>query len=172
MKKIILIALGSLLMTTGKAAIILTSNDFAANLPIPAKFTCDGRNISPHLAWKNIPAKTKSIAIICEDPDAPGGTWTHWIVFNIPPTISQLEQNTPKKTRLSNGICQGINSSQEIGYTGACPPRGTHRYFFKIYALDTKLKLSPGKATRNNLLKAIKNHILDQDDLMGTYARN
>lgn len=173
MKKIILTALNSLFMTTGQTTTIkLTSNDFIESQELPVNFACDGENISPHLTWENIPKATKSIAIICEDPDAPERTWSHWVIFNIPTTTTHLQQNTPKKALLKNGIRQGVNDASRIGYTGAYPPPGKpHRYFFKIYALDTALNLPAGTTTRENLLSAMKNHTLAQGSLMGTYER-
>ncbi|MDE3056410.1 MAG: YbhB/YbcL family Raf kinase inhibitor-like protein [Bacteroidota bacterium] len=135
---------------------------------IPKKFTCDGANISPALTWSSFPARTKTFAIIADDPDAPAGTWVHWVVFNIPQSVATLSENIPHDEILSNGAKQGKNDFGDIGYGGPCPPRGTHRYFFKMYALDTALNLEAG-CTKEDLLDAMHGHILAQGQLMGRY---
>lgn len=137
---------------------------------IPQKYTCDGANISPPLGWKSLPKDTKSIAIINDDPDAPMGTWVHWVVYNIPATSSGLPENIKPIERLPDGSLQGKNSWGKIGYGGPCPPTGTHRYFFKIYALDTMLDLKPG-ATKEELLHAMKGHIIAEGVFYGKYSR-
>ena len=101
---------------------------------IPEKYSCDGEDVSPPLEWTPAPDKTKTLAIICDDPDAPMGTWVHWVVFNVPADIVQLPENVPPERELNNGAIQGMNDFKKIGYGGPCPPSGTHRYFFKIYA--------------------------------------
>jgi len=153
-----------------KMAITVTSSAFEQGGMIPAEYTCDGENISPPLKWDDVPAGTKSIALISDDPDAPAGTWVHWIMWNIPPDLSQLSENIPHDKVLPDGSTQGITDFQRPGYGGPCPPSGTHRYYFKIYALDTKLDLQ-SSATKADLLKAIHGHILAQGELMGKYKR-
>ncbi len=139
---------------------------------IPFVFTCDGKDISPMLIIKGVPKGTKSLVLIMDDPDAPMGTWVHWVIYNIPPTLGKLKRNFPKKPSLPNGIKQGRNSWGKIGYGGPCPPKitGSHRYFFKLYAIDKKLNLPPG-ATKKEVLKAIEGHIISQATLMGRYKR-
>jgi len=148
----------------------LTSTAFKEGEMIPQKYTADGQNISPPLKWESIPTQTKSFALIADDPDAPMGTWVHWVIFNIPAVTTELPENVPTKTTLPDGALQGINDSHEIGYDGPSPPSGTHRYYFKLYALDTVLKLSSG-ITKPELLKAMEGHIVAQAQLMGRYSR-
>jgi len=148
----------------------LTSSAFKEGEPIPSKFTCEGEDISPPLKWSDLPQGTKSLALISDDPDAPVGTWVHWVIYNIPPTVNELEEGIPTAKEVPNGAKQGMNDFKKIGYGGPCPPSGTHRYFFKLYALDIELGLDPG-ATKNDLLKAIEGHILEMGQLMGTYQR-
>lgn len=148
----------------------ISSGAFANEGFIPQKYTCDGENISPPLTWKNIPSGTKSIAIINDDPDAPVGTWVHWVIYNIPPNISGLPEGIKPIEKLPDGTMQGRNSWGKIGYGGPCPPSGVHRYFFKIYALDKMLDLKPG-ATKEELLKAMKGHILAEGQFYGKYSR-
>ncbi len=137
---------------------------------IPRKYTCDGPNLSPPLQWQNVPAGTKSLALICDDPDAPAGTWVHWVIFNLPPHLSGLPENVPPQKELPDGSLQGKNDFGQIGYGGPCPPYGIHRYFFKIYALDIKLDLKSG-VTKSQLLSSMEGHILSQGQLMGRYGR-
>lgn len=149
----------------------LTSTAFADGLPIPTKYTCDGSDISPPLAWANAPANVKSYTLIADDPDAPVGTWVHWVIYNLPPSATALAENTPKSDSLPDGAKQGVNDFRKTGYGGPCPPPGkAHRYFFKLYALDTTLDL-PSGATKKDLLKAMEGHVLAQGQLMGTYQR-
>lgn len=148
----------------------ITSSAFKEGEFIPAKYTCDGKNVSPPLRWEDVPANTKSIALISDDHDAPAGDWVHWIVFNIPAQVKELQENIPVKKILDNGAKQGLNDFHKIGYGGPCPPGGTHRYFFKIYALDTELQLNPG-STKTEVLKAMGNHVLGQGQLTGKYKR-
>ncbi|MCX8009973.1 MAG: YbhB/YbcL family Raf kinase inhibitor-like protein [Ignavibacteria bacterium] len=137
---------------------------------IPSKYTCDGENISPQIKWSNYPKETKSFALINDDPDAPIGDWVHWVVYNIPADVNELNENQPSTKTLNNGAVQGLNDWKKFGYGGPCPPSGTHRYFFKIFALDSILKLEPG-ATKKQLLDAMKGHILAEGKLMGKYSR-
>ncbi len=149
----------------------LTSSAFAEGEFIPVKYTCDGDDISPPLQWSNVPAGTRSLALIGDDPDAPAGTWVHWVIYNIPPAVSELATGVPKTKTIAGGARQGITDFKRIGYGGPCPPRGNpHRYFFKLYALDRELPLEPG-ATKQNLLNAMKGHILAEGQLMGRYGR-
>ncbi|RKY01936.1 MAG: YbhB/YbcL family Raf kinase inhibitor-like protein, partial [Spirochaetes bacterium] len=113
---------------------------------------------------------TKSYALIADDPDAPMGTWVHWVIYNIPPDITRLDENVPKVEELPNGAVQGVNDFRRYGYGGPCPPGGTHRYYFKVYALDTELKDGPG-LTKKKLLKRIEGHIIGYGELMGRYSR-
>jgi Raf kinase inhibitor-like YbhB/YbcL family protein len=138
---------------------------------IPKKYTCDGADLSPELTWEDVPAGTQSLALIADDPDAPMGTWTHWLIWNIPAKATLLPEDTPKVNLLDNGARQGGNDFKRIGYGGPCPPPGKlHRYHFKLYALDTRLEVKAG-AVRSELEPAIKTHILSQTQWMGTYGR-
>ena len=138
---------------------------------IPKKYSCDGEDISPPLHWENIPEDTISIALISDDPDAPAGTWVHWVIYNIPPETNELPENIPPYNVLSDKSMQGKNDWGRIGYGGPCPPSGTHRYFFKIYALDTALNPKPG-ATKKELLEIMQGHIIGEGQLMGKYNRS
>ena len=138
--------------------------------PIPLKFTCDGSNVSPPLTWKDPPAGTQSFALIVDDPDAPGGDWVHWVVWNIPNDKRGLPENFPKDKELSDGIRQGNTDFGRVGYGGPCPPSGVHRYFFKLYALKLSLDLAPG-AAKADLLAAIKSLTLSSVQFHGTYQR-
>jgi Raf kinase inhibitor-like YbhB/YbcL family protein len=153
-----------------KMTLKLTSTAFDEGGTIPSQYTCDGQNISPPLAWSDLPEGTKTLALIADDPDAPRGTWVHWVVYQIPPTERGLPENVPARETLDDGTRQGTNDFKKPGYGGPCPPSGTHRYFFKLYALDTSLNLPPA-ATKDQLLKAIEGHILAQGQLMARYAR-
>lgn len=148
----------------------LKSSAFPPGGVIPAKYTCDGSDSSPPVSWADVPAGTQSLALIADDPDAPGGTWVHWVAWNIPPNTSVLQEDVPKRDSLSNGMQQGTTDFRSIGYGGPCPPSGTHRYFFKLYALKTTLNLPPS-TTKKELEKAMQGHILKQAELMGKYAR-
>lgn len=150
--------------------IAITSNAFDEGGLIPSKYTCDGVDVSPPLRWDGIPEGAASIALICDDPDAPMGTWVHWVLFNLPARAKELAENIPTDETLTDGTRQGINDFGKIGYGGPCPPSGTHRYFFKIYALDTQLDLATG-ADKSQLLEAMEGHILAQGQLMGKYKR-
>lgn len=154
-----------------KMAIKLESSAFKEGEMIPSKYTCDGKNISPPLQWSGVPENAKSIAFIVDDPDAPMGVWVHWIIYNIPPTINHLEENISYDKKLKDGAIQGINDFRKNGYGGPCPPSGTHRYYFKIYALDLILEENPNM-TKQALLDKMKNHILAEGQLMGKYKRS
>ena len=148
----------------------ITSSAFEHEALIPPKYTCDGDDISPPLQWETVPEGTKSIALISDDPDAPMGTWVHWVLFNLPADTRELHENIPPEETLPNGTKQGITDFGRIGYGGPCPPSGTHRYFFKIYALDTELDLDAG-AGKSDLLNAMEGHILAEGQLIGKYKR-
>jgi Raf kinase inhibitor-like YbhB/YbcL family protein len=154
----------------GGLAMTLTSSAFTHGAMIPKEYTCDGKDISPPLRWSEPPEKTQSFALIMDDPDAPMGTWVHWVIYNIPATARGLSEGIPKDADLPDGSRQGRNSWRRVGYGGPCPPSGTHRYFFKLYALDTVLSFAAG-ATKEELLKAMEGHILAQAELMGRYSR-
>ncbi len=146
-----------------------SSPAFGHGQPIPAVYTCKGRDISPPLTWSDLPQGTKSLALIMDDPDAPIGTWVHWVIYNIPSTRTGLEEAIPSEERLADGSLQGKNSWRRIGYGGPCPPSGTHRYYFRLYALDSMLSLAPG-ATKEQLLQAMQGHILTEAEWMGTFS--
>jgi len=148
----------------------ITSPTFEDGGLIPAKYTCDGADISPPLQWDAVPEETKSIALICDDPDAPMGTWVHWVLFNLPPETREMAENIPADETLPTGAKQGTSDFGRIGYGGPCPPSGTHRYFFKIYALDTEIDLAAG-ANKPDVLKAMERHILGQGQVIGKYKR-
>ncbi len=149
----------------------VTSSAFEPGGAIPKKFTCDGPDVSPALNWTDPPAGTQSFALIADDPDAPVGTWVHWVLYDLPSVTRSLAENVPKQEQLPNGARQGRNDFGRIGYGGPCPPPGKpHRYFFKLYALDAKMNLKAG-ATKAEIEKAMRGHILAQGELMGRYGR-
>jgi Raf kinase inhibitor-like YbhB/YbcL family protein len=153
----------------GATTLTVTSTAFAEGQAIPDKYTGHGDDVSPPLQWSGAPSETKSFAIICEDPDAPMGTWTHWVIFNIPATATGLPENVAKIGSLPDGSKQTKNSFGNIGYNGPAPPSGQkHRYFFMVFALDTTLTLDAG-ADRHNVANAMDGHILARGHLMGTY---
>ncbi|HVU47787.1 MAG TPA: YbhB/YbcL family Raf kinase inhibitor-like protein [Terracidiphilus sp.] len=138
---------------------------------IPKKHTCAGANSSPALEWAGVSLTTRSLALIVDDPDAPRGTWTHWLIWNIPPHLTALPEGIPAQEVLEFGAWQGTNDFNRIGYGGPCPPPGkAHRYFFKLYALNTVLDLKPG-ASKKDLERAVKGHIVSDAEYVGTYAR-
>lgn len=149
----------------------IESPSFRAQETIPQKYTCDGEDLSPPLKWQEAPAGTKSFALISDDPDAPIGTWVHWVLYDLPAETSVLEEGMSKEEVLTSGAKQGMTDFRRIGYGGPCPPRGKpHRYFFKVYALDAVLNLPP-KASKAELLMAMNDHILAHAELMGLYQR-
>jgi len=150
-----------------KMDLLLTSSAFQHNAVIPAKYSCDDQNISPPISWQNAPEGTKSFVLIVDDPDAPAGTWDHWVLFNVPANTTSLPENVAD---LPNGTQVGKNSWGKTNYGGPCPPRGTHRYFFKLYALDTVLDLPEG-ATKQQIEVAMMNHVLADAELVGKYQR-
>jgi hypothetical protein len=165
-----LAACGPVWAQTSKKTLRLLSSAFEDGTKLPAKYTCDGAGISPELRWKNLPRKTKSVALVVEDPDAAYSTWTHWVVYNIPPNVLEFLENFPKDAQLPNGITQGTSDFKTIGYGAPCPPNGKHRYFFRIYALNSLLAL-PSGATARQLKQAMKGHILSTAQMMGKYGQ-
>jgi len=160
--------------TGGAMSFSLTSTAFVNMGPIPAKYTCEGEDASPPLAWRNLPAGTRSLVLIVDDPDAPDPaapkyTWVHWLVYNIPPSMAGLGEGAGNRP-IPAGLRGGVGSSKKTGYGGPCPPIGTHRYFHKLYALDTML---PNLAApdKDHLLEAMKGHVLGEAVLVGTYRK-
>ncbi len=169
-----LLCLGKIWGEEGESEMAFTirSSAFQEGGTIARIHTCDDRDISPPLSWENPPEGTKSLALICDDPDAPMGTWIHWVLYNLPGSVRKLPEGVPAQAKLKDGTLQGKNDFGRTGYGGPCPPRGKpHRYFFKLYALDMELKLSPG-LTKKELLRAIEGHILGQTELFGKYGRS
>jgi Raf kinase inhibitor-like YbhB/YbcL family protein len=156
-----------LLISQESYAMKITSSAFTDGSVLPSKYTCDGDSISPPIQWQDIPANTKSLALIYDDPDAPSGTWTHWVLYNLPPTTNSLAENA---TALPGGTQVGLNSWPNQNYGAPCPPSGEHRYIFHLYALDTILKLS-GKVTAEKLRQEMQGHVIDSATLMGRYRR-
>ena len=151
--------------------LVLLSKAFKNEERIPELYTCKGKEISPSLIWKNIPRDTKSFALIMDDLDTPIGILSHWILYNIPPEKNQLLEDIPHEVNLADNSIQGRNSMRRTGYMGPCPPRGEHRYVFKLYALDTVLDRNP-KMDKKKLLKAIEGHILEQSEIIGVFSKN
>lgn len=145
----------------------VSSPAFGPDGPIPAAFTCEGADKSPPLEWSGLPAGTKTLALIADDPDAPRGTWTHWTFWDLPAAVAGLAEGEPATRR---GATEGVTSARSNGYHGPCPPSGTHRYVFTLYAVDGKLGL-PAKSTVEELRRALQGRILAQADVMGTFAR-
>ena len=149
----------------------ISSSAFSEGGTIAKKFTCDGPDVSPALTWKDAPASAEAFALIMDDPDAPVGTWVHWVLYNLPASTKELPEGVEKTEQLPNGALQGRNDFRKIGYGGPCPPAGKpHRYYFKLYALDRKLDLKTG-ATKAEVEAAMKGHILGQTQIMGRYGR-
>ena len=157
-------------LSSSRLTMNLESSAFAADGLIPPQYTCDGQDISPPLSWSAPPEGTQSFVLICDDPDAPLRTFVHWVVYNLPPEIRGLSEAAAFESTLQSGGIQGINDFRKIGYGGPCPPRGAHRYFFKLYALDIQLELKPG-VTKTQVIKAMDGHVLASAELIGRYAR-
>ena len=155
----------------GMKKIVVTSSAFGEGDRIPSDFTCDGVNMSPPIEWSGVPANTGSLAVIVDDPDAPSGNWVHWLVYDLPPDLTQLPSGISAGEKLSIGGLQGHTDFGKTGYRGPCPPSGEHRYFFKVYALDAMLRLKSG-ASKQELSQAMQGHILAGGVLMGKYARS
>lgn len=174
--KVLNLFIGSLVVITGTCqtkkpnVMELKSKEFGNNEMIPSKFTCDGMNISPELSWSGGPANVKSFALICEDPDAPMGTWVHWVLFNIPVGIVNLPENFLLKNKPAVEIKAGISDFHKLDWGGPCPPAGTHRYFFKLYALDIFLTAKEG-ITAKQLVREMEGHIFAKAELVGKYSR-
>ncbi|MGH9717775.1 MAG: YbhB/YbcL family Raf kinase inhibitor-like protein [Candidatus Acidiferrales bacterium] len=151
-------------------ALQLSSTAFHDGQPIPKKYTCDGQDVSPDLAWSGAPDETKSLALIVDDPDAPAGVWVHWVIYDLPANARGLPESVPKDRELRDGTRQGKNDFGKIGYGGPCPPHGpAHRYFFKLYALREKTGMKPG-ASKDELERAIRGRILAQATLTGKFG--
>ena len=148
----------------------IKSTAFGEGNSIPKQYTCDGSDISPQLSWSQPPEGTGSMVLICDDPDAPMGTWVHWVLYGLSPDTLEISENIPDDREVLGGAKHGVNDFHKYGYGGPCPPGGTHRYFFKLYAVDTVVDLDPG-ATKDEVLDAIKGHVLAQGQLMGRYSR-
>jgi hypothetical protein len=152
-------------------SIQVSSTAFTEGGTIPKDYTCDGKDISPRLNWSNVPDGTRSFVLISDDPDAPVGTWVHWVVYDIPADLSGLPEDVPKSPSVAGVGTQGSNDFRKTGYNGPCPSRGKpHRYFFKLYALDIQLNLEPG-ATKATIEKALGGHILSEGQVVGKYGR-
>jgi len=150
----------------------VTSSAFKEGERIPKEYTGEGKDQSPPLAWSGVPTGVKSFALVCEDPDAPRGIWVHWVMFNLSPNVQELPAAVPTTSAVLDGASQGTNDFDKVGYGGPMPPRGqTHRYYFIVYALDTKLDMKAGSTRRQDLLDAMKGHVLAQGQLMGTFGR-
>ena len=153
----------------------LTSSAFTHESNIPQRFTCDGDDVSPALTWSDVPEGTEAFALIMDDPDAPPGTWVHWVLWNLDSAARELAEGVPKQESLdggaSQGACWGVDSFERVGYYGPCPPPGSpHRYYFKLYALDARLDL-PARATKDQVVQAMEGHIRAEAQLMGLYRR-
>ena len=153
----------------------LTSSAFTHESNIPQRFTCDGDDVSPALTWSDVPEGTEAFALIMDDPDAPPGTWVHWVLWNLDGAARELAEGVPKQENLdggaSQGACWGVDSFERVGYYGPCPPPGSpHRYYFKLYALDARLDL-PARATKDQVVQAMEGHIRAEAQLMGLYRR-
>lgn len=150
----------------------IASSAFEADATIPVRHTCDGADLSPPLRWEGVPEGAQSLALIADDPDAPVGTWVHWVLYGLDPRTDHLSEGIEPREILPDGSRQGTNDFRRIGYGGPCPPPGgAHRYFFKLYALDAPLSLAPG-ARKAELLDAMEGHVLARGALMGRYARS
>ncbi len=170
---VLALTLSPLLAATvrGKAvsAFQLKSSAFSNGGAIPPKFTCDGPDVSPELSWNDPPVGTKAFALIMDDPDAPAGTWVHWVLYDLPPSVRELPEGVPKTKDLKIGARQGVNDFRRVGYGGPCPPRGaSHRYSFRLYALDQPTQL-PAGASKGGLERAMKGHIVTQSELIGRF---
>ncbi|MGZ3582751.1 MAG: YbhB/YbcL family Raf kinase inhibitor-like protein [Ktedonobacterales bacterium] len=149
----------------------LKSSAFGPGQNIPARYACDGEHVSPPLTWSGAPQRTATFTFIVDDPDAPRGTFTHWVLFNIPGNVDHLDQHVPQTQHLANGAVQGSNDFGSLGYGAPCPPKGkAHHYRFTLYALDGALNL-PAGVSREQVFDAMQGHVLDQAQLVGTYQR-
>ena len=149
----------------------LTSSAFSEGGELPPKYTCDGENVSPPLSWTAVPPAARSLALIVEDPDTAYGAFAHWVLYHLPPGDGSLSEAVPQTPALRDGAMQGKNDFGRAGYGGPCPPSGTHRYFFRLYALDSHLQIREG-ATREHVDAGMRGHIIAKAALMGRYGRN
>ena len=149
----------------------IKSTAFGEGNSIPKQYTCDGADISPQLSWSQPPEGTGSMVLICDDPDAPMGTWVHWVLYGLSPDTLEISENIPDDKEVLGGAKHGVNDFHKYGYGGPCPPGGTHRYFFKLYAVDTEVVDLDPSATKDEVLVAIKGHVLAEGQLMGRYSR-
>ncbi|MFP4467278.1 MAG: YbhB/YbcL family Raf kinase inhibitor-like protein [Candidatus Goldiibacteriota bacterium] len=155
----------------GKSIMKVTSSAFENEKRIPEIYTCKGRDISPGISWEGVSETAKSLVLICDDPDAPAGTWVHWVLYNIPAGLKGLPENASDEFYEDNGILSGRNSWGKTGYGGPCPPSGVHRYYFKLYAIDKKLDFKDTTPAKEDILEAIKAHIVDEAGIMGTFGK-
>jgi Raf kinase inhibitor-like YbhB/YbcL family protein len=157
----------------GSSHLDLKSGAFAVNSTIPSVYTCQGDDVSPALSWTGVPSRTKTLALIVKDPDAPNGNFVHWVLYNLPATETHLERNVPKERTLASGAAQGLNGFMKNGYMGPCPPPGKpHHYHFRLYALDIQITgLNPGDATADDVERAARGHVVASADLVGLYER-
>lgn len=172
MKKLLTFALCLCVFTQGESAMKINSTSFSDGAKLPRAYAytdCNGSNKSPQLSWTDVPRGTVSFAIICHDPDAPKGTFYHWVLYNLPVSATSLSEKTSKDAQLSSGALQGRNDFKKIGYDGPCPPSGIHRYVFTVYAVDTMLSLR-AQASAQDVLDALQGHILDKDEIVGKYS--
>jgi Raf kinase inhibitor-like YbhB/YbcL family protein len=153
-----------------ESSLSLSSPSFKEGESIPIEFTCDGKNSSPALHWKDLPRNTESLVLILQDPDAPSGIFTHWVIFNLPPPIDGIPSGMPPLKDLMNAEKQALNDFGKVGYGGPCPPNGMHHYIFTLYALDNTLRV-PGGASKEEVLKAMEGHVLAEAKLTATYKR-
>ncbi len=180
MRKSIAVAISVIMLLTGRSCVYakdrviekleITSSAFKEGGIIPKRYSGYGDNVSPDIMWSKAPIGTKCIAIICEDPDAVTGVWTHWVIYNIPNKLGALPEKIPPHEALPDGSLQGINDFKKTGYDGPHPPYGTHRYFFRVYALDTRLNLDRN-VTKDELLHAMEGNLLAEGSLMGRYSK-
>jgi Raf kinase inhibitor-like YbhB/YbcL family protein len=180
MKKVLITAIiflfFSLIYAGNTSLMTVTSTSFIAGEMIPVEYTCEGTDISPEIAWSGAIKSAKSFMIICDDPDIPVKTpsmqeWVHWVVYNIPADMRSMKRLQPRLGMMPNGARQGLNDFKANAYGGPCPPFGVHRYFFRVYALDTTLDIAPAKATKKTVLEAAKNHIIGYGEMMGKYEK-
>ncbi len=152
------------------ATMTMTSPAFAAGGSIATKYTCDGEGVSPPLQWDVPPSGAQSLALVVDDPDAPSGTFVHWVIYGLPPSQRSLPEGVSTDAQPATGGLNGQNGAGKLGYTPPCPPSGVHRYFFRLYALDVNLDATPGW-TKDQLLQSMSGHVIGQAELMGTYGR-
>lgn len=157
--------------TAHSGGLRVASDAFAEGGMIPDKHAYAGGNVSPSIWWDGLPKGAKTVAIICDDPDAPNGAWIHWVIFNIPAAAGLITEGIPRGEVLPSGLVQGVNDFGNNGYDGPAPPSGTHRYYFRVYALDAAIDLKPG-STAKELLAAMESHVLAQGSIMGRYGGN